>query len=64
MSITLQDIKNQHYKYRYGFDGALPPIQTFIQHLRTKFGHQESIDGENHLVHLLFHYTSLPLLLR
>lgn len=63
--ITLKDIRNARSKHASLMNGGLPAIQALIQGLENQFAHQEVVDSDNHLVHLLlFHRTSLQLLLR
>ncbi|KIX02559.1 uncharacterized protein Z518_03471 [Rhinocladiella mackenziei CBS 650.93] len=63
--ITLQDVRNQRYRYSAVLDEGLPAIQALIRDLDGAFAHQEVLDEYNHLVHILFfQYSSLQLLRR
>jgi hypothetical protein len=65
VAITIQDIRNQRYKYSTLLDGGLPAIQALIRDLDGAFAHQEVVDDHGHLVHILFfQYSSLQLLRR
>jgi len=65
VEVTMKDIENQRLGHKGSINEGLPAIQAMIQGLGAKFAHQEVIDDDNHLVHLLlFHHTSLQLLLR